>query len=356
MKKATIILSSLLAVSLLAPVRQADARRKTRVGLVPLASTGKGASRVAYHATRSMAKKMRRNRSVRVVVLAQRRAHRLHKCLQIPSCIKTVSRKLRVSYLVAGHVTRLGRKRYHVDVRVIRNDGDVMSSQSFRTRNGKGSYGGRLALNLVRKARQVRVASASTTATDAPANAALFSRSEAETASRIVEVRDTENPLTPPEEKKPEPKEAALASPGSPDSPAALPPAATAPEAAVQKETKISTNIFSRRYMHAWATFGAGAAALGSGVAFGIISRKANLAAHDAVYQKEALVEHDKAKKNALVANILYGVGGAAVLTSALMFYLEHRKELNEKRRERDLSIDLQVAQGGGALTVKGSF
>jgi F0F1-type ATP synthase membrane subunit c/vacuolar-type H+-ATPase subunit K len=305
-----------------------------------------------------MAKKLRRNRGVRVVVLAHRRARRLHKCLQVSSCIQAVSRKLRVSYMVAGHVTRLGRKRYHVDLRVIRKDGDVMSSKSFRTRTGKGSYGGRVALGLIRKARQVRVAAASTTATDAPTNAPLFSRSEAESASRIVEVRDTENPLTPPTppEKKPEPKVAGLDSPASPDNPAALPPAEAAPEAAVQKENRISTNIFSKRYMHAWATFGAGVAALGSGVAFGVISKKSNDAAHEAVYQKEALVNHDKAKKNALVANILYGVGGAAVLTSALMFYLEHRKEVSEKRREHDLSIDLQVAEGGGGLTVKGSF
>jgi len=127
-----------------------------------------------------------------------------------------------------------------------------------------------------------------------------------------------------------------------------------APEVTAEKETHF--DLFSRRYTPAWATFAAGVGALGTGVAFGVISNRANQQAQDAEYQKEAYLAHDKAKKNALVANILYGVGGAAILTSALMVYLEHRKEVREHRNERDLSIQVDVAHSGGGIAVRGSF
>jgi TolB-like protein/F0F1-type ATP synthase membrane subunit c/vacuolar-type H+-ATPase subunit K len=343
----------LAALLVAAAIPNADAaRRTTRVALIPLSSTGKGASRVAWRATTSMAKQLRRNRRVRVVVLAQRRAQRLAECLQVTHCIRSVSEKLRVRYLVAGHVTKMSRRSFRVDLRVVRGaDGEVVSSDAFTTRTGKGSHSGRLALRLVRKAGQVRVAAASTRATDVPLRGApLFSRSEAASAAYTPEGKDVENPLTPEEEKaEPEEMKTATAVDGAP---ASASPAATP---TIQKETSFGTKIFSKRYTHAWATFSAGVAALGAGVAFGVISKNANQAALDAEYQKEAWLSHDKAQKNALVANILYGVGGAAVLTSAVMFYLEHRKEVREHRNE-DLNIDLQVAQGGGGLTVSGSF
>jgi len=335
--------------TVLGPLGQASGR--TRVALIPLAHTGKNASRVAWRATASMAKKLRRSRGVKVVVLGQHRAARLHQCLQVRDCIQAVTRKLNVRLLVAGHVTRVSNRMFHVDMRVVRADGEVVSSESFRTSTGKGNASGYIAVKLVRKASRVRLATApAKTATDALSSGEpLFSPSEAAMVANLAgEASDQENPLTPPSEKKPAVKKAASLDGGK--SPAA------APAATVNKEPAISTNIFSRRYTHAWATLGAGVAALGAGVAFGVVSKNSNQAAQDAEYQKESLLNYDKAKKNALVANVLYGVGGAAVLGSALMFYLEHRKEVREKRKERDLSIQLQVAHSGGGLTVSGSF
>ena len=343
------------ALLMLGTMPNADAaRHRHRVALIPLDHSGKGAARVARRATATMAKKLRRSRGVRVVVLASRRASRLHKCMQVPDCIRAVSKKLHVRYLVAGHVTRLHRRSYRVDLRVVRADGEVVQASDFRTRSGKGSYGARLALRLVRKARRVRFASAPTRATDVPLRGAmLFSPSEAATAAYVPDAKDVENPLTPEaeEEKQPE-AETQVASVDGATPEAAVPEA----EPTVQKETSFGTHIFSKRYTHAWVTLGAGVAALGAGVGFGVISRNANQTALDAEYQREAVLNHDKAKKNALVANVLYGVGGAAVLTSAVMFLLEHRKEQREKRNEHDLSVQFQVAQKGGALTVGGSF
>jgi TolB-like protein len=337
---------------------EARRRSRTRVALIPLSASGRAAAKVARKATRAMAKRMRRNRRISVVVFNQRRAARLRRCMQVPECVKAVARKLRVRYMVTGQVLKLGRA-YHVDMMVVaRATGGVVSSGTFRVRRpwSAQTRASRLALNLVHKARRgVRIASANTTATDAvPATSApLFSRSEAESAANIVEVRDQENPLRPSE---PKPRKAeTVAAASSPDlAPTA---AAAAPaEVVVNKEPGLVSRLASRRYMHAWAVASAGVATLGAGVAFGVISSKANTAAGEAEYQREAWLQRDKAQKNALTANILYGVGGAAVLTSVVLFYLEHRKEMREQRNERDISLDFQVAQQGGGVSLKGRF
>ena len=336
---------------------EARRRSRTRVALIPLSGSGRAATKVAHKATRAMAKKMRRNRRISVVVFNRRRATRLRRCMQVPDCVKAVSRKLRVRYMVTGQVLKINR-RYHVDMMVVsRATGGVVSNGTFRVRHpwSAQNKASRLAIRLVHKARRgVRVAAANTTATDAmpAASAPLFSRSEAESAANIIEVRDQENPLSP---EKPEAKKAAtvaaVSSPG-------LTAAAAAPaEVVVNKEPGLVSRLASRRYIHAWSVASAGIATLGAGVAFGVISSKANTAAADAEYQREAWLQRDKAQKNALTANILYGVGGAAVVTSVVLFYLEHRKEMSEKRNARDgLSLDFQVAQQGGGVTLKGSF
>jgi TolB-like protein len=348
MKKTSLLIGCLFLV--MAWPGLAKAARKTRVALVPMASTGKGASKVAWKTSRAMAKKLRRTRNLRVVVFAPRRAARLHQCLQVPHCIQALGQKLRVKFLVTGHVTRVGRRAFHVDVRVVRSDGEVLTSSSYRT-SGGGVAGARVAARLVSKARRVRLAAASTSATDALPNAPLFSRSEAVSAAATIEARDGENPLTPgePAPEESDAKKVAVA-------PTESVPMAPTPDITAEKETSFASSLFSWRYTHAWATFAAGVGALGTGVAFGVISNRANQQAQDAEYQKEAFLAHDKAKKNALVANILYGAGGAAILTSALMVYLEHRKEVRERRLKHDLSIQLDVAHSGGGIAVRGSF
>jgi hypothetical protein len=318
-------------------------------------ASGKGATKVARKTTRAMVKRLRKNRRLRVVMISHRRARRMQQCLQVPECIQKVGRHLRVRYLVAGHVTRLGR-RYHVDMRVMaRASGEVISSGTYRAGNlwRAKAAGVRMAFRLVRKARRgVRVASASTIATDAvpsSSSAPLFSRSEAAAAANTVEARDEENPLVPEEEKQKEKKLAEVNL--SPDS-----PIAAAPTVVKRDGPGFFSRIATKRYWHAWTTAGVGLAALGAGVGFGVISMKSNMAAKDAEFQREAWLNRDKAKKNGLVANILYGAGGAAMIASAVMFMVEYRKESREKRNENDLSIDFQVAQQGGGIVVKGSF
>lgn len=358
-----------IAVLMMAPVSEARRPSKTRVGLVTLSASGKGTTKVAVKTTLAVAKTMRRSRRISVVVFNPRRSAKLRQCMQVPECVKAVGRKLNVQYLISGQVLKLGGA-YHVDMMVVaRSSGGVISNGTYRVRNpwAAKTSGARLALNLVNKARQgIRVASAATTASDAePAssNEPLFSRSEAESASVILEERDEENPLTRGAKARTGADSASVDSARvatTAEAPAAestSDAASAAPtELVVSKEPGLVSRLFSRRYTHAWSVAGAGVAALGAGVAFGVISSGANTAAREAQFQREAWLERDRARKNALTANILYGVGGAAVLTSVVLFYLEHRKEMREQRNERDLSLQLQVAQQGGGVVVMGSF
>lgn len=346
MKRATAILLGSAALMMIADT--SDARSRTRVAVVPITSSGRGAGKVAWKTTVAVTKKLRKNRRVKAVLISRRRTARLRKCLQVPECVRAVSKRLRVKYLVAGHITRM-RRTYHVDIRVISGStGEVMSSNALKANKwGARFRGARVAYRLVRKAqRGVQVAAASTSATDASysSNGPLFSRSEAESAANIIEERDQENPLTPAADKVAQVESGAASV--SLDTPVVT-----------KKDDSLPiSRFFASRYWHAWTAAGLGVAALGTGAAFGSITMKANDAARGAENQREAFLNQDKARKNALTANILYGVGGAAIVSSVVMFYLESRKEVQERRNLRDLSIQLNVAQQGGGVLVQGSF
>lgn len=112
--------------------------------------------------------------------------------------------------------------------------------------------------------------------------------------------------------------------------------------------------IWQRRYLPAWGTLGAGVAVLSGGIAFGAIAQSANQRAHDATVQPEAWTLRNKAQKNALAANILMGIGGAAVITSTILFYLEYQKELKQRRQE--ITLELDITKGGGKILLAGRF
>ena len=87
-----------------------------------------------------------------------------------------------------------------------------------------------------------------------------------------------------------------------------------------------------------------------------MVSAGANNEARAAESQPKAWLARDKAQRNALVANICYGVGGAAALTSAIWFIVEYRRDRAESRQLRRIQVGLDVAQGGGAVTARGEF
>jgi len=114
--------------------------------------------------------------------------------------------------------------------------------------------------------------------------------------------------------------------------------------------------IWQRRYRYGWATAGVGVAALSAAAVFGVLSSKANKSAGEARLQVDAWTLRDKAQKNALTANILFAVSGAALVTSAIIFYREHKKETRELRSGSDMTIGVNVAKGGGGVSMQGRF
>lgn len=320
------------------------ARHRGNVAVVPVSTDQRVLNKAAWKATRAIVKNLRRQ-GYRVRLIPARQARKMRICLQQASCVEAVGSRMGVRYFVAAFAQRLGRS-VHVDMRVISaKNGSVVASRSF-DRGGTGGIVGAsaaVARALVGEAgRGVKVASASSVrGSDAQFGDAV-TRSEAEAAAQIVEVRDEELPDEP--STAPKARKVALAG-GSPMALDAATPV-------VQRETSVS--LFSGRYWHAWTAAGAGVAALGAAAVFGVFSRKANREAHDALTQPDAWTLQDEARKNALGANVMFAVGGAALVTSAILFYVEARQERREQRQRLQLGIN--IAKGGGHLTVKGRF
>ena len=62
----------------------------------------------------------------------------------------------------------------------------------------------------------------------------------------------------------------------------------------------------------------------------------------------------DAARSRALVANVLYGVAGAAAITSVILFAFGGDSQPEPSAGE--LALDLQPLAGGALATVGGSF
>lgn len=96
----------------------------------------------------------------------------------------------------------------------------------------------------------------------------------------------------------------------------------------------------------AWITLGVGAAAGVAGLAMGLMNRSEKDKAEDqALFYNEAKDHADKAASYGTAANVLFGVAGAAALTSAVLFYLGHRKKAaNDSPADDSLADDISAA------------
>jgi len=89
----------------------------------------------------------------------------------------------------------------------------------------------------------------------------------------------------------------------------------------------------------AWIALGAGVAAGGVGLAMGLMNRSEKSKAEDSsLYYSEAQDHADSAASYGLAANVLFGLAGAAVVTSGVLFYLGHRKQ------KQDTDTDMSAA------------
>ncbi|MCC6746201.1 MAG: hypothetical protein IT371_00995 [Deltaproteobacteria bacterium] len=344
------------------------------MALAPMTASDAAAGRVARGVTSRVLKRLKKGKRAKVVMLGGLGGAKLRKCMQVPSCVQAVSRRLKVRYVVAGHVTRAGRS-FQLDVRVLSAaEGTVMGTENLEARRTPALLlkGPVLAARLLARA-DVGGEGKKAVASDFQPEVVSRSDADAETAPdgdfkpEVVkqsageaqmaglggeEDDEKEDPLTPPGKTQPQAK-AKLASFTGEAAGGVAPAAVEVPPA--QQEPGFMSRIFTKRYWHAWTTLSVGLGALAGGAAFGVMSRQANQEAADAQVQPEAWTLRDKAQKNALTANILLGAGGAAVATSVLLFALEYRKESKERQSEK-LSIGFDLAKGGGSLMVGGRF
>ena len=333
MRRFAPVFSLVVAALLAGHAPMADAARAERLGVVPITTSNPALRKAARKATTRLVRQLRRQ-GYRVVALPASHGARLQRCLQQPSCAQELAVRYRMRLVVAAHAERVGQT-IHLDMRVVDGQGRVISSQPLRTRHSWGlvAQGGRLAAVLLAQAsRAPRVEQAE--------QVEELTRSDAIAAAQVLEVRDNEDPDRPP---RPAPDGAELTESRV---------AAGGAIPVVQKDVQVS--LWSKRYWHAWTTAGVGLAALGVGAAFGTISRRSNKAAQEAENQPRAWTLQDEAEKNALTANIMFAAGGAAVLTSAMLFYLEVRSERAENRHRLNLGVN--IASGGGQVTLQGRF
>jgi tetratricopeptide (TPR) repeat protein len=78
----------------------------------------------------------------------------------------------------------------------------------------------------------------------------------------------------------------------------------------------------------AWVSLGVGVAAGGTALVMGLMNLSEKSKAEDpSVFYSEAQGHADSAASYGLAANVLFGVAGAAAVTTGVLFYLAHRKK-----------------------------
>ena len=306
---------------------------KERLAVIPLSTTGPGADAAASALVRGVLKAFKHAKKIQPLLVGQGREEKFRLCLQKRSCVRAVARQLRVRYFLTGHVTAQGGG-YHVDLRVVSaRTGEGLASESAVV--DRGEEGVRLAATLVDSAR--RAQPAPPTEDDKDDTEEPVTESDAKFAAAIIEQRDTEDPTASPEERKRAAEEARRAAKERGEAEMVVPPGWT-------------PRVTSARYWHFWTTAAAGLAAIGTGVVFGAISKQAVDAARDTTSQRQAFIERDKAKKNAMVANILFGAGGGLVAVSGLLLFLEYRSERADAARPR-FNLGMNLGGGGDRCT-----
>ena len=330
----------LLSSTLLHEAPAVARRRPIRVAIAPATAGDAPRRRIAARLTRQIISALRRDRRYRVVRLPVRKKERLRRCLQLPRCTSKLSRRLRVAYFVAAHVDHF-EGRLHLDMRVVAGArGAVVAHRVRRSRNVNALLKGSpwVARRLLASAR--RTPSREQTA-DVAEDVRL--RADAASGTFVAEAHDAESPVQTPSPRK---------------SSARKPADARSVHQQPEEDASSSTfgRLWQRRYWAGWAAAGTAAVSLTAAAAFGVISSKANKSSREAELQVEAWQLRDKAKKNALGANVLFGLGAVAALASATLFYLEFREENRERRLSGSVSMGLAFARGGGRLALKGHF
>lgn len=326
--------SALALLVLLSAVTAGEAARRRpaqqRVAIVPLSSNGAGAAQVAAGVVRAMVSGLKARCQVKV--LDENRAARLRLCSQQPSCVQALGSKFGWTLLITGHVERQG-KGFQLDLRGLSGEtGEVVATDS-RTLHSpqEDRVGTRLALQMLAKARNPPKA-----APGQPGEP--VTDSEAEAAAAILEKGDSENPLA------------------ARQKPASAPAAGGGSGAVDERPVRREPLSFGRRYWPSITCGAVGVASIGVAVAFGAVSSQAVSQGRESESQVEAYQLRDKARQNAMVANILFGVGGAALAASTVLLIFELLDARAERRAASSAKIEAGFIPGGVALTARGAF
>jgi hypothetical protein len=108
-----------------------------------------------------------------------------------------------------------------------------------------------------------------------------------------------------------------------------------------------------------WVVGGAGLAAVGGGIVFGVLAKGAEddlkAKSHDSATAQDLA---DTAQQDALIANILMGVGGGMIATSVVLFFVEGKINQTAEREHSMPSFGLNVdpRTGGWFLSCGGAF
>ena len=314
-----------------------------RVGVIPLSSSGASAAPVAAGVVRAIVKGLRSSRR-EVKVLDEGRAERLRACMQQTSCVRTLGAKYGLSVFITGHLEQQG-KTFQLDLRAISvKSGEVAASEAYTLGSAREErLGLRVAQRLLAQARQ-RAGDGKPAdgkpADGKPTDEDPIKPGDAEAAAAL-DKGDVEDPLTP---KRPEKKATAPGErsglPGDGGRP--LPP-----------RPPLS---FGQRYWPGLTTGAVGLAAIGVGVGFGVMCKLSVDQGRETTSQVEAASLLDKARQNALVANILFGAGAAVLVASAVLFFFEIRGARAEQRSARAFPLELGVAASGTGIFVRGAF
>jgi tetratricopeptide (TPR) repeat protein len=97
----------------------------------------------------------------------------------------------------------------------------------------------------------------------------------------------------------------------------------------------------------AWLVLGVGAAALGTGVAMAVMWRSEKSSAEDkSIAFDEAQRHADAASTRGIVSGVMFGVAGAAAVTSGLLFYFG-------SKRQRDVSAAIVPSRSGAFVQLE---
>lgn len=327
------------ASTTLASTTLASAAAPTRIAVVPLLGTDKGTTKTARSLTRVLIRALGSTRAGRGARLLPRgRAARFLRCVQQTACLRGLGATKGASHFIAGQVARLG-SRLHLDLWLISvESGGIARSGSVRARDG-GTLGRRLRILTRRLVSGLPVA-------------------EPAVASR------------PPRRAPSQKTSGASGGIRAPNWAAAGEDEGSGGDAdggvigdEQESDEGDEPSLWADLRLWTWVCAGAAVVSLGTAAGFGVAALAAKANAEDARYQGEAALEHDAAKKNALAANVLFGVGGVLAAATGALFYFayfagkEDREPPKAAAQALLLSFSPLTSEGPGlSLFVGGGF